>query len=201
MSESKRKEMAGNWHKFSCFVWNRGYDLEDADNWMIWYTSGRDARPPGSEQPQRRLPNCSIHSRTATTLTWLPSPIRIGRSVPLSVGRFVFTAKTAKSLTPFEPIATSRIGWKATPHLNEADYSEREYNATLENYRSEMWDMEKQLPEGWASEVYSWFSDNGHDRYTENRDDGDGYAPQEAIVEALSDLGMLPTLILAAKPA
>ena len=87
------------------------------------------------------------------------------------------------------------------PVLNESDFSEREYNATLENYRSELWATEKQLPEGWASEVYSWFSDNGHDQYTENRDDGGGYAPQEAIVEALSDLGMLPTLILAAKPA
>ena len=81
--------------------------------------------------------------------------------------------------------------------LNESDYSEKEYNATLENYRSEMWDMEKQLPEGWANEVYSWFSDNGHDRYTENRDDQGGYAPKENILEALSELGMLPTLILA----
>ena len=35
MIESKAQEMAGNWQKFSCFVWTRGYDLDDADNWMI----------------------------------------------------------------------------------------------------------------------------------------------------------------------
>src|ERR1700737_3615244 len=41
--ESAAKEAAGNWRKFTCFAWHRGYDLEDADQWAIFYTSGRDA--------------------------------------------------------------------------------------------------------------------------------------------------------------
>lgn len=200
MIESKAQEMAGNWHKFSCFVWNRGYDLEDADNWMIWYTSGRDAGILAK----------SNHEEIATLL----SPFTEGDDPDVvaeshshwAVGSLLgwsirVYGKDGQITDAFRAYCNIKDRLEGYPALNEADYSEREYNATLENYRSEMWDMEKQLPEGWASEVYSWFSDNGHDRYTENRDDGGGYAPQEAIVEALSDLGMLPTLILAAKPA
>jgi hypothetical protein len=37
------RQMAGNWLRFATFVWSRGYRLEDADKWMIWYTSHRDS--------------------------------------------------------------------------------------------------------------------------------------------------------------
>jgi hypothetical protein len=80
--------------------------------------------------------------------------------------------------------------------LNEADYSEREYEATLESYRSEMWATKKELPEGWESEVYSWFSDNGHDRYIDSPDDEGGSAPREKITEALRELGLLPAVVV-----
>ena len=41
--EAAAKEMAGNWNDFSSFAWHRSYDLEDADAWMIYYTSHRDS--------------------------------------------------------------------------------------------------------------------------------------------------------------
>jgi hypothetical protein len=44
--------------------------------------------------------------------------------------------------------------------------------------------------------LYSWFSDNGHDRYTENRDDQGGWAPKEQITEALRELGLLPAVVV-----
>jgi hypothetical protein len=91
---------------------------------------------------------------------------------------------------------SSPNGYEDYPILNESDYSEKEYQATLENYASEMWGMRKELPDGWEGEVYSWFSDNGHDRFTENTDDQGGYAPRENITEALQDLGLLPTVVV-----
>jgi hypothetical protein len=81
------------------------------------------------------------------------------------------------------------------PVLDEQDYSEREYEATLENYRSEMWAF-KELPQGWEAEVFSWFSDNGQDRFIENRDDQGGWAAKEAITKALQDLGLLPSVVI-----
>jgi hypothetical protein len=41
--ESAAKQLAGNWRQFDCFAWHRGHDLEDSDQWAIFYTSGRDA--------------------------------------------------------------------------------------------------------------------------------------------------------------
>ena len=75
--------------------------------------------------------------------------------------------------------------------LNETDYSEREYNATLENYRNEIGHYRSDLPDGWESHVYSYFSDTNQCRYIENRDDQGGWAPREALVEALIEMGVL----------
>jgi hypothetical protein len=41
--EAAAKEMAGNWQNFTCFAWHRARDVEDAEQWAIFYTSGRDA--------------------------------------------------------------------------------------------------------------------------------------------------------------
>ena len=35
------------------------------------------------------------------------------------------------------------------PILDEQDYGDREYAATLENYACEMWQQRDALPEGW----------------------------------------------------
>ena len=96
-----------------------------------------------------------------------------------------FTDQTARSPPHFEQFCSIKDALEDYPVLDEADYSEREYLETLANYRSEMW-RETDLPEGWESEVYSWFSDNGMDEFTENKDDRGGWAPREKIVEALA---------------
>src|SRR5690242_7463500 len=41
--EGAAKALAGNWRDFPCFAWGRGYGLEDAGRWCVWYTSSRDA--------------------------------------------------------------------------------------------------------------------------------------------------------------
>ena len=34
---------AGNWKRFSCFVWDRLLEIDDPDNWAIIYTHNRDS--------------------------------------------------------------------------------------------------------------------------------------------------------------
>ena len=48
------------------------------------------------------------------------------------------------------------------PILDEEDYSNREYEATLENISDAAWRVkhEYDLPDGWECDVYSWLSDN-----------------------------------------
>ena len=81
---------------------------------------------------------------------------------------------------------------EAYPVLDESLFSEMEYQATLENYGSEMWRLKDTLPAGWQSQVYSYFSDNGKDRYIESRDDTGGWAPREVLVDALIEIGLFP---------
>ncbi|MHB1425538.1 MAG: hypothetical protein ACYC3I_20410, partial [Gemmataceae bacterium] len=83
-----------------------------------------------------------------------------------------------------------------SPILDESDYSRREYEATLANYREAMGELKDELPCGWESKVYSWFDDHGQDRFIENRDDRGGHAPREAILAALHDLGLVPDVVV-----
>ena len=41
--EDAAREAAGNWQRFTCFVWDRARDLDDPDDWAIIYTHNRDS--------------------------------------------------------------------------------------------------------------------------------------------------------------
>jgi hypothetical protein len=78
--EEAAKKMAGNWQSFDSFAWRRGYDLEDADKWCIWYTSHRTAA--FSQRVTRRQSILASKCLPkAMTLTWFLKAIRIGRWV------------------------------------------------------------------------------------------------------------------------
>jgi hypothetical protein len=71
--------------------------------------------------------------------------------------------------------------------LDESDYGEREYVATIENIADAAWRVKREyeLPEGWEVEVYSWLSDN-RPGSIENRNDQGGY-PEEGDLRAAFD--------------
>jgi hypothetical protein len=194
--ETAAKDSAGNWQQFSSFAWHRGYNLEDADRWAIFYTSRRDAG----------LLDQSNHAEIAKLL----APFTDGDDPDVvaeshshwamgHVDGFAIRVldKDGQITDAFKEFCSIKEKLDDYPILNESDYTEREYEATLENYRSEMWVLRKQLPAGWESKVYRWFGDHGHDRYTENRDDQGGWAPKEQITEALHDLGLVPSGVAA----
>lgn len=193
--DAAAKASAGNWRNFSCFAWHRGYGLEDADRWAIFYTSGRDAG----------LLDQSNHAEIAKLLSSFKegddpdvvaeshSHWAVGYLEGFSIRVYGKDGCITDAFKEFCGIK-ERLG--DYPILNESEYSEREYAATLENYRSEMWAVREELPEGWEAEVYSWFGDHGHVRFTENRDDQGGYAPKENITEALHELGLLPSVVV-----
>jgi len=195
--EAAAKEAAGNWRKFSSFAWHRGHDLEDADRWAIFYTSGRDAG----------LLDQSNHAQIEMLLAPFTegddpdvvfeshSHWAVGHVDGFSIRVF---DKNGQITAAFKEFCQIKAQLDDYPILNESDYSEREYEATLENYASEMWAMRKELPDGWESEVFSWFSDHGQDRFIENRDDAGGWAPKEKIIEALQALGLMPTVVVEA---
>jgi hypothetical protein len=188
--DAAAQHMAGNWRQFPSFAWSRGYHLDDADHWTIWYTSGRDAglleESNHAAITQRLAPFTG--GDDPDVVAEQHSHWAVGYLEGFAVRVYGAGGSTTRA---FEELCRIKQALAEYPVLNEADYSEREYQATLENYRSQMGDLRNRLPQGWAGDVYSWFSDHGHDRYTQNVDDRGGWAPREQIVAALHDLGML----------
>ncbi len=189
------RQMAGNWRQFSAFAWSRGYRLEDAEKWMVCYTSHCDAG--------------LLAQSNAKVIRERLAPFGVGDDPDLVFERhfhFAFGHVDGLSIRVYRADGTITAAFREfcriqerledSPILDEQDYGRRVYEATLENYRGEMGRLREKLPRGWEGEVYSWFGDHGQDRYMENRDDQGGHAPCEAIVEALHDLGLLPNVVV-----
>ena len=193
--ESAASRLAGNWRDFGCFAWRRGYDLDDSNAWTIYYTGHRDsgllAQSNHDEITKLLVP--FTDGDDPDVVAESHSHWAVGHVDGFSIRVF---GKDGGITEAFEEFCRINAMLDDYPILNESDYSEREYEATLENYRGEMWATKKELPENWESEVYSWFSDNGRDRYIENRDDQGGWRSKEQIVEALQELGLLPTVVV-----
>ena len=188
--EAAAKALAGNWREFECFGWHRAYDLEDADSWMIYYTSNRDSGLLDQSNEQ------AINERLEEYADGEDPDVVFERHSHWAVGHVdgfsIRAFRPDGSITPaFEELCKLQECLDDYPLLDDSDYSERELDATLENYRSEIGHYRSDLPDGWESEVYRYFSDNGEDRYIENRDDQGGWAPREALVEALIEIGLL----------
>lgn len=192
--ESAAKEMAGNWRTFESFAWTRSYDLDDADAWAIYYTSHRDSSL--LSKSNEKAINARLEPFTEGDDPDVVFESHSHWAVGYIDGFSIRVYKPDGTVTPaFEEFCHIQEALANYPVLAEEYYSDMEYQATLENYASEMlWC--KELPEGWEGEVYSWFCDNGKHRFIENRDDRGGWASREEIVEALQSLGLMPTHIV-----
>ena len=78
------------------------------------------------------------------------------------------------------------------PVLDESDYSNREFEATVENIDIAAWKLKQQfeLPEGWTHSVYDWLSKH-METENENVDDQGGWPSEEALAAAFLGLGFV----------
>jgi hypothetical protein len=189
--EDAATEAAGNWQAWTCFVWDRERDLDDGDNWAIFYTHNRDsallaqsnadaineAMEPFADGDD---PDLVIESHSHWACGHIDGfSIRVYRN-----GEITDAFKSYHELS--EQIAEY-------PILDEEDYSERELEATLENIDDAAWRVKQEydLPDGWESEVYSWLSDNRQGA-VENRDDVGGYPEEDDLRAAFDALRYTP---------
>jgi hypothetical protein len=78
------------------------------------------------------------------------------------------------------------------PVLDETDYSEREYQATLENIEDSFYQVNDKvdrdrLPKDWVSSAFSWLWDKDQSA-VENRGDQGGYPRGDQLLECISSL-------------
>ncbi len=187
--EDAAKEAAGNWRKFDSFVWWRQQEMDDADRWAIVYASNRDSR-------LLDLSNAAVIAKALEPFTegdhpdvvaerhshWL-----VGHVDGFSILVYDGDGNITEAFRTYYGLLEQM---EAYPVLDESDYSDREYEATLDNIADAAWKVNGDfvLPDGWQSEVYSWLSDNDPSEI-ENRDDQGGYPSEEAIRAAFEALG------------
>ena len=182
------QKAAGNWQSFNCFVWFRDRELNDADQWAVIYTHNRDsglldqsnagviekAMKPFSEGDDSDVVFES-HSHWA-----------VGHVDGFSV-RVFKDGEITKAFETYHELARQLDDY---PVLDESNYSEREFEATLENIEDAAWKLKHEfdLPDDWECQVYGWLSDHRCGEI-ENTDDLGGYPSESALLEAFEALG------------
>ena len=185
--EEAAREAAGNWRDFTCFVWFRD-DIEDADDWAILYTHHRDSA-------LLDLSNAAAIEQALESFTDGDDPDVVFEShshwaVGHVDGFSIRVFRDGQITDAFRRWHELAEAMAAYPVLDESDYSNREYEATLENIADAARRVEDEydLPEGWEEEVYGWFSENEYGE-VENRDDQGGYPSEDALRRAFKALG------------
>lgn len=187
--EEAAKKAASNWRHFNSFIWFRDQELEDADQWAIIYTHHRDSGLLDQS-------NAIVIEKALESFTEGDDPdlafeshnhFAVGHVDGFSIRVFDANGEITPAFRAYFEIAKRMADY---PVLDESDYSQREYDATLENISDAAWKLKRQfvLPEDWVGQVYSWLSDND-DSQIENRDDQGGYPSEESLRAAFVALG------------
>lgn len=182
------KQAAGNWKKFDSFVWWRERDIPDADNWAIFYSHHRDSGLLDQS-------NAAVIAKAFEPFTDTDDPDVVFEShnhwaVGHVDGFSIRVFKRGRITKAFRTYHELECRMADYPVLDETDYSNREYAATLDNIGNSAWKLKNgfDLPDGWESEVYSWLTEH---RWTavENVDDQGGWPSEDELTEAFTALG------------
>lgn len=184
--EEAAREAAGNWKEFESFGWHDKPD--DAENWTIVYTSNRDSRL--IEQSNAAAIEKAMEPFFDSDDPDIQSESHNHWAVGYVDGYAIRVYRDGQITEAFKAYVELMERLEDYPLLDEEDYSRREYEATIENIKSEGCPIDANLPEDWAGQVYSWLSDNNF-RAVENRDDQGGYADRWEIAEAVAELGFV----------
>lgn len=176
--EAKAKEAAGNWEKFECFIWSHG-DIERPEDCFHYTISNRDSHL--LEQSNAAFIKKEM-ARFKTAWIEEHSHWACGYVEKLIIRVYDKKGKITKAFKHFCEIMDLL---ENTCVLDEMDYSNREYEATVENIA-----YEGSIDEELAKEVFSWLWDN-EQMEVESRDDRGGYPSSESIRRALVALGQI----------
>jgi hypothetical protein len=189
--EDAAAEMAGNWKKFDSFAWFRSREIDDPASWAVIYTHTR-------ESGLLDRSNAAVIAKALEPFTDGDDPdVVVESHSHWAVGHvdgFSMRVMTDGAVTAaFKVYHELQKRMDDYPVLDESDYSNREYDATLENIGNSARRLKREftLPEGWESDVFGWFSDNDQSA-VENTDDQGGYPDEDDLRVAFKALKYEP---------
>ena len=182
------KAAAGNWQKFPSFAWRRATELADAGMWAIFYFQNRDSGLLDQS-------NAAVIAKTLEPFTEGDDPDAVSErhdhwAVGWVEGFSIRVFRDGEITAAFRTYHELAERLQDYPILDESDYSNREYDASLLNIELASWRLKRafNLPEGWESEVYSWLSENNPSAI-DNRDDHGGWPEEGDFEDAFCALG------------
>ncbi len=179
---------AANWQRFNSFVWFRDREVADADQWAIIYTHHRDSglldQSNGAFIAKAMEPFANTDD--ADVVFESHHHWAVGHIDGFSIRVFNACGEITEAFRAYHERAEQIADY---PILDESDYSDREYEATIDNIVDAAWRLKRQyaLPDGWEGEVYSWLSDHRPGEI-ENVDDQGGYPSEDALKAAFMAL-------------
>lgn len=181
---NKNYPQPGNWQKFDSFSWWGRDDeqIPDPKNWTIYYTHNRDSR----------LLEQSNASVIAAELDKFPDDAIPENHSHWAVGWVEGFAirclrPTGEPTEVYGKICNLIDRMNNYSVLNEADYSQREDDATWENLLQILADVTRQsdwkgtYPIDTPSKVYTYLADYTNE--LENTDDQGGYPDEDVVAE------------------
>lgn len=182
------KQAAGNWQRFDSFAWFRRNELKRPDDWSILYTHNRDSGLIDQS-------NAAVINKAMLPFTEGDDPDAVmeshshwacGHVDGFSV-RVFKRGRITKAFRKYHELAQAMAEY---PILDEADYSNREYEATYENLDLAAWKLKREfdLPSDWQSNVFDWLWQN-REGSLENTDDQGGWPDDEDLEAAFDALG------------
>lgn len=185
------KVAAGNWHKFPCFVLRR--EREDGSEiWAIIYTHDRDSGllDQSNANAIRKALEPYTEGDDPDVVFESHSHSEVGHINGFSV-RVNRDGEITKAFKAYYKLSERMSDY---PILDEADYSNRKYEATLTNLPQAAWRLKYlyDLPDGWDGEVYSWLAENRCSSI-EDCDDQGGFPNEDDLEAAFTSLGYQKT--------
>jgi hypothetical protein len=182
--ELAAQDLAGNHETFDSFVW---WDRpEDSDRWCVVYSHHRDSGL--LDQSNAAAIEKALEAFDGDVVAQRHSHWAVGWMEGYVIRVF---DQDGNVTAAFRRYCELRAKLSDYPILNETDYSQREFDATVENIREAgRRFVADDAPEGWEGEAFSWFWECNQ-RAVENRDDQGGYPSDEEMKECLADLGWL----------
>jgi len=185
--EDAAREAAGNWRSWTCFVWDREREIDDAENWSIIYSHNRDSGLLDQS-------NAAAMADALRSFSESENPDVVFEShAHWAVGHvdgFSMRVYRDDAITDaFHVYHGLMERLEAYPVLDDSDYGRREYRAALENIEDVAWRLEStyDLHDGWDAEVYEWLS-VCRPGAVENKDDRGADPSERELLDAFNGL-------------
>ena len=186
--EEAASQAAGNWKRCSCFCWDRLREIDDPEDWAIIYTHHRDSGLLDQSNAASMADALRSFSESENPDVVFESHAHwdVGHVDGFSI-RVYRDGDITGAFRTYHELMERLDGY---PVLDEPDYSNREYDAAIENIEDAAWRIKStyNLTDGWEAQAYEWLSSHRPGAVA-NKDDRGACPSEHDLQDAINAMG------------